>query len=767
MHLALGLAAPGGFAAAAMVSWLAPDVVRRRHVALRRVLAALSAGLAFVARTEPTGVAAVDAVLGPALAAGVTLLAARARPWTVAASAAAVAAASAGAPHPSVAFAAAGAALAMALTASQSPVTTALVGGALVNAALRLRLPGPAATEVLVAAVLLAPVAVSGYRRLQDRTRRRLHTAAFAALGVVAPVALLGLTALAVARPALEQAVDHAGRGLDAARAAEQGAAARQLDDAAEGFGEARRSLGAWWARPALALPVVGPHLRALRVVADTGADLAAAGRQVAVATDLGGLRIEGGRVPLDRIVALRAPLARAGAEVDTALAGLGRARSRWLLPPVADRLDANLVRLADARRSLSASEAVVGVLPGLLGGDRPRRWFLAVQTPAETRGSGGFIGNYGEITADQGALALARFGRIGELNDGGDRAGRVLTGPADLLPRYRRFDVDVTWQNVNLSPDFPSVAKVIAGLYPQSGGQPVDGVIAVDPTGVAALLRLTGPLTVPPWPVPLTSRNAERVLLYEQYAQLATPERVDFLGQVTRLLWDRLTSGELPPVPKMLTALGPAVTGKHVMVSSADAGEDAVLARVGVNGALAAPAGGDSLAVITQNGNGNKIDWFLARRVDYRASHDAATGRLQSRLTVTLDNAAPATGGPEYVVASLLNPPLPAGTNRLYLSVYTPLDLVAARIGGAAVGMESEAEAGRRVYSAYVDVPPGGRAVVELELSGQLAPGAYRLGVHAQPLVTPDRVSVALDGGPRRQVVLRKDTTFRLHRSS
>ncbi|MGH9177229.1 MAG: hypothetical protein ACRD0N_01555, partial [Acidimicrobiales bacterium] len=210
MLTALGLAAPGGFAAAAVLSFVAPDLVRRRSVLLRRLLAVLAAVLAYLAGTEPTRVAVVDAVLAPALAAGVTLLAARARPWTVALAAVAGAALSVASPHPALAFAAAGAAMAMALTTGQTPVATAAVGGALANAALRLRLPGPSAVELVAVIGLLAPVALSGYKRLKGTTRRRLTTAAFAAGAVVAPIGLLGLMALATARPGLERAVDHA-----------------------------------------------------------------------------------------------------------------------------------------------------------------------------------------------------------------------------------------------------------------------------------------------------------------------------------------------------------------------------------------------------------------------------------------------------------------------------------------------------------------------------------------------------------------------------
>jgi hypothetical protein len=66
----------------------------------------------------------------------------------------------------------------------------------------------------------------------------------------------------------------------------------------------------------------------------------------------------------------------------------------------------------------------------------------------------------------------------------------------------------------------------VIADLYPQSGGTPVDGVIAVDPEGLAAMMRLTGPITVPEWPVPITSANVSAITQNEAYVTYAGGRR-------------------------------------------------------------------------------------------------------------------------------------------------------------------------------------------------------------------------------------------------
>lgn len=758
---ALALGAPGGFALAGGLSYAAPDLVRRRSAAFRRLIAVLAAAGAVFAHTKPTGVALVDILCAPALAAGVALLASRARPWTVAVAAAVGAVASVTSPEPVAAFGAAGAALAMALTVRRSPLVTALVAAGVVNAVLRMRFGGPFGAEIPVAVAALGLIVASGYGRLQRQSRRRLGLAVTVAGGVVVGAVLGGGVAVAAARPALDRGVDGALAALTAASLAESGETAEQFAAARDGFGRADRVMRSWLARPALAVPVLGPHIRALRAVAGTGLRLAATGEETATTADLDAIEVRDGRVPLDRVAALTEPLDRASKEVAFALDRLREARSRWLLPPVADRLDASTARLTDALRSLRISRDLVAVVPAMLGSDRPHRWFVAVQTPSEARGSGGMTGNFGELVAAGGRLELTRFGRIDELNEGGEpAAGRILIGPADYVARYRRFSVASTWQNVNLSPDFPSVGRVIAGLYPQSGGHPIDGVIGIDPSGLAALLRLTGPLQVASWSEAVTADNVERILLFEQYRVLPTDQRVDFLGEVVRELFGRLTSGKLAGARQILDALGPAVAQKHLRLTSLDATQDAALEAAGANGAMA-PVRGDAFAVITQNATGNKIDWFLRRRVDYSVTVDPSTGSLSGHATITLANQAPATGLPDYVIGSATKPPLPPGTNRMYLSVYTPWALVGARTGGRPATFESESEAGRRVYSTYVDVAAGQEVVVELDLEGALSPGRrYRLDLHAQPVVEPDTVSVGVNDGARHRLVLDGDRT-------
>ncbi|HWC11028.1 MAG TPA: DUF4012 domain-containing protein, partial [Acidimicrobiales bacterium] len=391
------------------------------------------------------------------------------------------------------------------------------------------------------------------------------------------------------------------------------------------------------------------------------------------------------------------------------------------------------------------AAALAARVVPELFGASGPRRYFVAIVTPAELRGSGGMIANFAELEAASGRLQLGRVGRTGDLNAGGDPSSRRLTGPPEYVARYGRFSPERTWQNVTMSPDFPSVAEVVTSLYPQSGGAPVDGVISVDPVALQDLLELTGPVRVPEWPEPLSSANAVDVLLRRQYERFDRAERVDFLASAARAVFGRLTDISLPAPARVVRTLAPAVRGRHLMLFSSRSEEQRLFERMGATGAMP-PVRGDFLALVTQNAGANKIDPFLQRSLSYRATVDPETGAVRSEAVVHLHNRAPAAGLPGPV----LGPGIPGGEpgdNRLYLSVYSPLDLEGALIDDRPLLMESARELQRNVYSAYLTVPSERSVTLRLRLRGNVPAGArYRLEVARQATVSDDDVEVHVE---------------------
>lgn len=718
------------------------------------VLAALSGVGAALAGATPTGWVVSDVALAAALGAAMVVAGPRAGPRACAA-AGAVAVVCSGGSTPAALAAGAGLGLVSAVLASglAAPGLSAVAAGALGQAALRLEWPAPTGTSAVAALLVVAPVLAGGFRTVPDRVRRRAWLVAGAVVvvcGVGSALAVLGALG---ARTSVDRGVQAARDGLGAVQRADRSQAADRFGVAAAAFEKADRSIGAWWARPALAVPIVGQHAKALRTLAGAGADLARAGSSAARQANPDTLRLTNGAFDLAALEAVRVPLEDAMATLVRSRRGLDGARSPWLVTPVADRLEELGSRVRSASGSAETAVLALRNAPGLLGADGPRRYFLAVQTPAEARASGGLIGNFGELVAEDGRISLGRFGRIQELNTGGDPASRRITGPADFVRRYSPFKPSLYWQTVTMSPDFPSVAEVIAELYPQSGGSPVDGVISVDPAAFAAFLRLTGPISVEGTDEPLTADNATQVLLHDQYVRFgeeAENSRVDFLDLVSRTVFTRLTSTTLPSPREVADALAPAVAGRHLQLASIHPAEQRFFERIGAAGSVP-DVRGDFLGVVTQNFNGNKIDWFLHRSYDYDATFDPSTGATSATLEITLRNDAPDDGLPRSVIgfggfAAPGQPVTDFGENLLLLSVYSPLELTSMTVDdGQVLEVSSQNELGRRVYSALVSVTSKSTRTVAVRLAGRVEPGDYRLDVLRQPTVRPDAAALSV----------------------
>lgn len=735
------------FAVATVVMQRWPHLVLSRGPVPVALLCAAAAAGAMAADGSPTALAPVDSVLRAALAVAVTVAAARARrqAWLFASTAVVIA--GVGASYDWLAFVATGVALALVVQGRRSWVLGALIGACLVQVLLRLDLEGRNGTSAVVAGAVAAVLILSGVRRARRTTRRRVWLGAGVLVGLA--VVMSGASALAAARANREvrQGIDAGKSGLDAARSGDVAMATQQFDRANDAFGRAGDQLDRWWARPALAVPVVGRQLQAARELSSAGEELADAASSSTSELDLEGLRVQQGRIDLAAVDRADSALTSARQALERAADRVEDAASPWLLPPLVRAIDDLGVRLAQARRDVVTAAAVLDLAGPMLGRDGPRRWFLAVVTPAENRASGGLIGNIGEITAAGGKLELTDVARVARLNEAVDDAAAAKVLPPIYAEAYSEWKVPAKLQNVTVAADFPTAAEALEAVQPLAGRGEVDGTISIDPLAVAALLDVVGPVRVPSWPVPISADNAASVLLHEQYVALAEEARENFLGEVIAAVWVRATAGDLPSPAALARALGPAVRGRHIQLHSRRAEEQAGLGRLGADGAVRR-SGGDHLRLVTDNGSQSKVDWFLRRAVDYRLRYDPGTAKAEATVTVTLTNDAPPSGLPAYVLGGDVVPP---GFSRQITQLYTPLDLVSATVDGRplpASALRSLGRSGNWAHEFDVAVPPRSAMKIELRLAGRLPgpPGRWTLDVGRQAAARPDAVTVTLD---------------------
>ncbi len=519
--------------------------------------------------------------------------------------------------------------------------------------------------------------------------------------------------------------------------------AAADLFESSEGsLDRANFWLGSVLTLPAKLVPFLGQQAWALDAATEHAGSVADAVGEAARVADPDDFRYESGRIDLDVVRNAEEPLAVASAVMADAATTADQVNSPWLIPPIADRLGQFTDELASARADVDLAAEGAEVAPAMLGGEGARRYLVMFLQPAEARGLGGFMGAWVELTAIDGELDVTDSGRANDLNTAPGRDERTLDASPDYTTRYARFRPEYYIQDVPFSPDFPTVAGVMAGLYPQAGGDEIDGVFAVDPAGLAALMRITGPIRLPDSDIRLNADNAEEFLLREQYLTFTDDEadRQDVLEAAGRETFEVLVEGDIPSPRRLGDILGPVTAGRDIMAHSFGGDAQEFYEHLGVAGAIE-PDGSDTMMLVTQNKGNNKIDTYLYRRVDYAADYDPATGRLKAKATITLRNEAPAEGLPNAIIGSN-DQGLPLGTNAMFFSFYTPHALADATIDGEPFGVEVQRELGLRVYSRFIQIPPGETRTIELDLTGQLDSGStYDLDIYRQPMPNPDDV--------------------------
>ncbi len=719
------------------------------------VVAALAALGAVLADCHPVDWAPADVLFSAGFAALVTVATSKARRWTWLALAG-VAGLTARTGE-TLALAAASVALAFvgaALADRRLRLLGACVGATAVQVLLRqgsFRFEGATA---LVTALAVGPALVSGYGMCHRRSRRVIRRVVVVSAAVAAAMVLgVGVAALQ-ARAHLATAVADGQAGLNAVKAGDQAGARRQLESAQRGFASADESFSSVFARPARALPIVGQQVRAARAMTASGADLMHAASVAATTARYEDLKTSGGQVNLPLLVSMRGPVAETASSLDRADAQLAAVDSSWLVPPLGGPLRDLRNQVGDARPQAHLASEAVAVMPDLLGASGPKRYFLAFGTPAESRFLGGFVGSFGELTAVDGKLTLVRSGSIQELSNAPGADTRALDGMASYLDRYNRFQPARYVQNASASPDFPQVAEALRQLYPQAGGAPVDGVIYVDPYGLAALLKLTGPVSVEGLATPLNADNAADFLLRKQYLDFPddfTNARSDLLSRAAKATFEALTSRQLAGPKTLAEALAPMVSQGRVMMTTFDERGRAFLTHAGATAAFPrAEARTDFVSLRTSNGGANKIDTFLHRSLDYHVSYAPSTGATTVTATVTFRNDAPASGLPDYVIGNTPSvaglPREPKGTSLLDYSLYVAGDLQAVTADGAPVPIQSQSEFGHHVYSGRVVLAPGGSTTLVFTLTGTVSAGTYRLAALPQPGVSPEQLTVTVD---------------------
>jgi hypothetical protein len=514
-----------------------------------------------------------------------------------------------------------------------------------------------------------------GHRQGLRPARIALQACALFVVLVLADAVWAGLTL----RDGLQAAETGLQQGVAALQAGDLEAARDHFAEAREGAGSARSG----FKHPATvlgsALPGMTRDVGVLRSLSSAGELASESGlTAVELASELG-LTSEGfasslyseGRVDLDALERGEPYLAEIAQQLDEAETLLAEAPEATF-GLIDDAHATALGEIAGAGETARKSSELFGALPTLLGQDGKQRYFLAFQALSEARGTGGLIGLFGILSADDGEIALKKVGPIADLIE-------IPTPPSSGPPwyetRYAPFGALVEWQQTNFSPNLPVVSEVLLERFEAAKEKPLDGVVMMDPIALGMLSNGTGPLQAEGLDVAITENNARKVLLESIYEEFGRNTQNTYLADLITEFWGRIQQGNVN-ANRLIAGMGEAASTRHLTMYSSDVEAQEALVETDVDGGYNS-YGPNVQMIFNNNLAANKLDFFMDRSINTKVVVDDSGDALVT-TAVQVHNEAPSSG------SALLNsgiPSDPPGLNRLFLNAMLPKDAQVRRL--------------------------------------------------------------------------------------
>lgn len=507
-------------------------------------------------------------------------------------------------------------------------------------------------------------------------------------------------------------------------------------------------------ARIASWTPLIGDDVDIAAALGTAGTHLAGGALEITDAlADLpdgvGALAPSGGRLPIGSYTSLVAASASARAEAEAAEAALDAAPSTALLPPVLEARWTAEAQVDDVLRSFEAAELLLRGLPDFAGAGGPRRYLVLASNPAELRGTGGIWGAYAVVTLRGGRPAFSDVAPTQSLPD--VSASELSDIDEDYRRNYDEFGGAGSWQNMNMTPDFPSAARAALANYEAGTGIALDGVIAADPFALEAMLAVTGSVPVPATGLRVDETNVVDLTTNVAYRTFTgSVERKEVLGGVATEVFRRFLSLEGRGLARIKVLAG-AVADGHLDVYTRQPEFQRGLDVAGVAGSLVAPENGDVVVVAVNNGSASKIDYYATRKIRYDVTL-GGDGEAIASLRTSIRNDAPTTGAPRYVLGPFADGATAGDQIPLWTTwCHMPCDLLEATRDGEPIGVVSGSEAGLDWYRDYRTIPAGQTGTLALSWrtegvwEGNSSGGRYRLTLLGQPTLRPTEVTVTI----------------------
>lgn len=509
----------------------------------------------------------------------------------------------------------------------------------------------------------------------------------------------------------------------DMAAAAEQAAAA------------ARRLNGPQWDLLA-AIPGLGDGADTVRAIADSAAQTATTLQPLVDqlgALDPTTLVSADGRIDVSAVQQAVPALQQAQPGIDSAVTTMRAAPSTGWVPRQVRKASAEyLDQLSTLQTSLNTAVTFGEIAGQLLGSDSPQRYFVGILNPNEARGTGGFLGSYAILSAEDGKLAFERVGSNTDLPN-------LTRLPASLDRQFRQRYGDAPLQRgtMNLSPHLPDTSAVWLASWEKKTGERLDGVIAVDVVALSSLVAASGQTIALPDGGSISGSELADFAIQGIYEKFPAPEQASVrkLYQVAVIGSALKTVASAPNPEAMARAVGSALSEHRMVVWSRDPDVENRLLAAGVGGSLPVPDG-HHVAAVTLSTSNSKLDAYLDRQLEYQVGRcPDADGQVRSQVAFQMTNAIPfGYRPPQYMIGSarrLPNGPVNTSTVQIYLP--NGAEALDVSVDGQPVRNPAFVEQDRPAIAVDLTLPPRQPRRIEVEFSEPASDGPGI--VEVQPL--------------------------------
>ena len=281
-----------------------------------------------------------------------------------------------------------------------------------------------------------------------------------------------------------------------------------------------------------------------------------------------------------------------------------------------------------------------------MLGVNEPRTFLVQTMDRAELRPTGGFTGQYGELSINGGRVAPFSLRDISLV----EYVENSPTLGVRAIPQYRSWWPFANWglRDSNLSADFPASAQIAITKYKSEVGHQVDGVIMFTPFLIEHILQVIGPVEVPGYNDAITAQNLEERLHYYQLDNVgilkqlyqpgdkATSSRKRFTALLAHLLVDRLRQAPPDEILAIAQQVLYDVKTKDLQIYVTNPQVEAALVQFGDSAQIDRSTTHDGLYVVQANISASKASQYVRTIMHDTVTLNAdggATHLMQLRL--------------------------------------------------------------------------------------------------------------------------------------